>query len=236
MSKQSKTIFLSECDTILPTASRTLVLDLDGTLVDTLPDLRASLNRLMLAHRLQEFPAREVAAFIGDGAGVLVRRAMAARQREAAQSDPDAFLADYTTHAADESALFPGVAEALDRARVDGWRLAVSTNKPEGPARSLLGALGITHLFAAIGGGDSFPTRKPDAAHLLATIAAAGGQPRASVMVGDHRNNILAATGAGVPAIFARWGYGSPDMAAGAVAESVTFAEIPAIFAKMLSS
>ena len=236
MSKQSKTIFLSECDIIRPTPSRTLVLDLDGTLVDTLPDLRASLNRLMAAHRLQEFPAAEVAAFIGDGAGVLVRRAMAARQREAAQSDLDAFLADYSAHAAEQSVLFPGVAEALDRAQADGWRLAVCTNKPEAPARSLLGALGITHLFAAIGGGDSFPTRKPDPAHLLATIAAAGGQPGASVMVGDHRNDIVAATGAGVPAIFARWGYGSPDMATGAAAEADTFAEIPALAAKLLNS
>lgn len=235
MSKQSQTNFLSECDIIRPTAHPTLVLDLDGTLVDTLPDLRASLNRLMAAHRLEEFPVAEVAAFIGDGAGVLVRCAMAARQRETAQSDLDAFLADYTAHAADESVLFPGVADALTQARADGWCLAVCTNKPEAPARSLLDALGITPLFAAIGGGDSFPTRKPDPAHLLATIAAAGGEPSTSVMVGDHRNDILAAAAADIPSIFARWGYGTPDMANGAAAEATAFSEIAALAAGLLN-
>ncbi|MGI4792607.1 MAG: HAD-IA family hydrolase [Janthinobacterium lividum] len=219
-----------------PTPRRTLVLDLDGTLVDTLPDLRASLNRLMAAHRLQDFPAAEVASFIGDGAGVLVRRAMAARQRDPEQADFDAFLADYAAHAADESVLFPGVAEGLERARSEGWRLAVCTNKPEAPARSLLGALGIAQFFAAIGGGDSFPSRKPDPAHLLATIAAAAGEPGASVMVGDHRNDILAATGAAIPAIFAKWGYGSPDMAAGAAAQAANFSEVLALADELLSS
>ena len=219
-----------------PTPRRTLVLDLDGTLVDTLPDLRASLNRLMAAHRLEEFPASEVASFIGDGAGVLVRRAMAARSRDAEQADFDAFLADYSAHAADESVLFPGVADGLERALSDGWRLAVCTNKPEVPARSLLGALGIAQFFAAIGGGDSFPSRKPDPAHLLATIAAAAGEPGASVMVGDHRNDILAATSAAVPAIFANWGYGSPDMAEGAAAQAASFSEILALADELLSS
>lgn len=219
-----------------PTSRRTLVLDLDGTLVDTLPDLSASLNRLMAAHRLEEFPAAEVAGFIGDGAGVLVRRAMAARLRDAEASDLDAFLADYSAHAADRSVLFPGVADTLEQARLQGWQLAVCTNKPETPARSLLAALGIAPLFAAIGGGDSFPSRKPDPAHLLATIAAASGEPGTSVMVGDHRNDILAATGAAIPAIFARWGYGSPDMAAGAAAQATSFSEIPALADKLLSS
>lgn len=214
----------------------TLVLDLDGTLVDSLPDIRDSLNRLMAAHRLPEFPPAEVAAFIGDGAAVLVRRAMHARQRNALPSDIEAFLADYGAHAADHSRLFPGVADGLAAAKADGWRLAVCTNKPEAPARSLLDALAVGHLFDAVGGGDSFPTRKPDPAHLLATIAASGGQPGACVMAGDHRNDILAAGGAGIPVIFARWGYGTPDMAAGAAAEASSFAEVPRIAAGLLTA
>lgn len=236
MSKQSQTTFVSECNTISPAPPRTLVLDLDGTLVDTLPDLRASLNRLMTAHRLEEFPASDVAAFIGDGAGVLVRRAMAARQREPEQSDLDAFLADYSAHTADESVLYAGVADTLEEARLQGWCLAVCTNKPEAPARALLQALGIAQFFAAIGGGDSFPTRKPDPAHLLSTITAAGGDAKASIMVGDHRNDVLAATGAGVPAIFAGWGYGSPDMAGGAAAKATAFSEILPLADKLLIS
>lgn len=219
-----------------PSPNRTLVLDLDGTLVDSLPDIRDSLNRLMAAHRLPEFPPNEVAAFIGDGIAVLVQRAMQARQREAAPSDLDAFFADYGAHASDHSRLFPGVAETLVAARSDGWRLAVCTNKPEAPARSLLDDLGVGPLFDAIGGGDSFPTRKPDPAHLHATIAAAGGDPATSVMVGDHRNDVLAATGAGIPVIFALWGYGPPDMAAGAAARATSFEEVPGLAAGLLKA
>ncbi len=214
----------------------TLVLDLDGTLVDTLPDIRDSLNRLMAAHVLAEFPPDEIAAFIGDGAAVLVRRAMQARQRTATPSDIDAFLTDYGAHAAIHSRLYPGVAETLATAQAEGWRLAVCTNKPEAPARSLLAALGVGQLFDAIGGGDSFPTRKPDPAHLLATIAASGSDPGACVMVGDHRNDILAASGAGIPAIFARWGYGAPDMADGAAASASSFADVPRIAAGLLTA
>jgi phosphoglycolate phosphatase len=214
----------------------TLVLDLDGTLVDTVPDLAASLNRLMAAHRLAEFPPSEVAAFVGDGAAVLVHRAMQARHRAATPSDLDAFLADYATHAADQSRLFPGVADTLTTVQADGWRLAVCTNKPVAPARSLLDALGIGHFFDVIGGGDSFPTRKPDPAHLLATIAASGGDPTACIMVGDHRNDVLAGTGADIPVIFARWGYGTPDMADGAAAEAASFADVPRMAAGLLKA
>lgn len=214
----------------------TLVLDLDGTLVDTLPDLRASINRLMAAHRLAAFAVEEIRTFIGDGVAMLVHRAMAARQREDSQSDLDAFLADYGAHATEASHLFTGVSHALARARANGWHLAVCTNKPEAPARSVLDTLGIGHLVDAIGGGDSFPTRKPDPAHLLATIARAGGDAGASVMVGDHRNDILAASGAGVPAIFARWGYGTPDMADGAAAVASSFDEVPQLAAGLLKA
>ena len=214
----------------------TLVLDLDGTLVDSLPDIRASLNRLMVAHDLAEFPPNEVAAFIGDGVSVLVQRAMHARQREAAPADLEAFLGDYEAHAADQSRLFPGVAETLVVAKAAGWRLAVCTNKPEAPARSLLDALGVGPLFDAIGGGDSFPTRKPDPAHLRATIAASGGDPAACVMVGDHRNDVLAANGADIPVIFALWGYGPPDMAAGAAAQAASFEDVPGLAAGLLKA
>ncbi|MDT7951754.1 MAG: phosphoglycolate phosphatase [Acetobacteraceae bacterium] len=204
----------------------TLVIDLDGTLVDSLPDLHASLNRLMLIRGLPPFAPREVAAFIGDGAAMLVERAMRNRQRAATPDDVNVFLADYTAHAAECSTLFPGVADTLAAAQTRGWRLAVCTNKPGAPARSLLAALHVADRFDAIGGGDSFPTKKPDPAHLLATIAAAGGSPAASVMVGDHRNDVLAAKGAAIPVIFADWGYGTADMAAGADAVASAFADL----------
>ncbi len=213
----------------------TLVLDLDGTLVDTLPDLRASTNRLLAAHVLPPLTADEIRAMIGDGAKALVERALRARGREPVAADLEAFLADYGAHATEQSRPFPAVAETLAAARAGGWRLAVCTNKPVAPARLLFEVLGLFPLLDAIGGGDSFASRKPDPAHLLATIDAAGGDPADTVMVGDHRNDVAAATGAGIPVVFARWGYGTPDMAAGASAEADGFGEVPALAASLLS-
>jgi len=208
-------------------AARTLIFDLDGTLADTVPDLAASLNRVLWQRELPPFTRAEVAAMVGDGAAALVNRAFAARARP---QDPEAlsdFLADYGANFACETRAYPDVDAALRRLCAAGWRLAVCTNKPEAPAHDLLAALGIDCYFAAVGGGDSFPARKPDPAHLLATIAAAGGTPRRALMAGDHCNDVSAAAGAGIPCIFAAWGYGARSMAAGAAATAAAFAELP---------
>lgn len=196
----------------------TLLLDLDGTLVDTLPDLTAALNRLMAAHALAAFAPDQVAGFIGDGVARLVGRAFAARGRQADAAAVAAYSADYTAHATAGSHPFPGVPEALRALHEEGWTLAVCTNKPEEAARVLLESLGLAPLLAAIGGGDSFPVRKPDPFHLLSTLRAAKGAPERAVMAGDHANDVAAARGAGVPCIFATWGYGRPEMAEGATA------------------
>ena len=212
----------------------TLVLDLDGTLVDSVPDLAAALNRLMQARGLASFTYPEVASMVGDGARVLVERAFAARggaANEAAQSD---FLVDYTSNAAIDTRAFDGATEALRRMADAGWQFAVCTNKPAAATHALLAALGLAPWFAAVGGGDSFPTRKPDPAHLLATLAAAGGAPDAAVMVGDHSNDVRAAVGAGVPCIFAGWGYGPRPMAEGAAAVAERFADVPALAERLL--
>ena len=203
--------------------TRTLLLDLDGTLVDTLPDLLASLNRVTGPMNLRPFTAPEVRPMIGDGAWVLVQRAMALRGRMAVPADLDALLADYTANVAGHSAPFPGVADGLARLAAAGWRLAVCTNKPERAARALLDALGFSPHLAAVGGGDSFPVRKPDPAHLLATLDAAGGRAARAVMLGDHQNDIQAARAANIACIFAAWGYG--DDAGGAAETARDFAE-----------
>ncbi len=210
----------------------TLLLDLDGTLVDTVPDLLASLNRLMAGHGLPALDTAEVIPMIGDGAAVLVRRAMAARGREATASDIQALLADYTAHVADGSRLFPGVEPTLRAMAADGWRFAVCTNKPVAASRELLAALGVLDLFAAVGGGDSYRTRKPDPEHLLSTLADAGGRADAAVMVGDHHNDAQAAAGAGVPCIFAAWGYGAAPAEVAATAQ--TFPEVPKLAGELL--
>jgi len=103
----------------------------------------------------------------------------------------------------------------------------------EAASRLLLSKLGLLDRLAAVGGGDSFPVRKPDPAHLLATLAACGGSVERAVMVGDHQNDILAAAGAGVPCVFAGWGYG--DNPAGAVATAQSFAELPELAGEVLT-
>jgi phosphoglycolate phosphatase len=211
---------------------RTLVFDLDGTLVDSVPDLAAALNHLMAARGLAAFSLPEVTGFVGDGVAALVQRGFTARGVAQDAAALQAFNTDYNAHAADRTVAFPGVPETLARLAAEGWRMAVCTNKPETPARSLLAALGLEHFFAAVGGGDSFPVRKPDPAHLLATLAAAGGDPQRAVMVGDHHNDILAATGAGLPSILAAWGYTPEVQGASAVARA--FRDIPAIAGKLI--
>jgi phosphoglycolate phosphatase len=215
--------------------TRTLLVDLDGTLVDSVPDLTAALNRLMRGRGLADFSHAETAAIVGDGVARLVERALAAR---GCALDPGAvaeFSADYSAHAAVESTTYPGVAEGLGILATKGWRLAVCTNKPEVTARSLLSALGLAQYFSVIGGGDSFDVRKPDPRHLLATLAAAGGVPEQAVMAGDHVNDVLAATRAGLRCIFAAWGYGLPGMGRGAVAIAQDFAELVVVAQRLLS-
>jgi phosphoglycolate phosphatase len=195
-----------------------LVFDLDGTLTDSAPDIAASVNRMLAARGLPSLAVPAVAAMVGDGVAPLMQRAFAAVggvQDAAAAAD---YLRDYESNVAVETRLFAGMEAALDGLRAAGWRLAVCTNKPERAAHLLLEALGVRGYFAAIGGGDSFAHHKPHPEHLTGTIAAAGGDPGAALMLGDHTNDMLAAEGAGVRAMFAGWGYGRPGMERGAAA------------------
>jgi phosphoglycolate phosphatase len=214
--------------------SPTLLLDLDGTLVDSVPDIAAALNRTLAARGLAPFTDRETAGMVGDGSDRLLARAFAARGATPdAQALPD-LVADYAANATVSTRLFPGVAETLAGLHGQGWMLAVCTNKLEAPARVLLDELGILDLMAAVGGADTVPARKPDPAHLLVTLAAMGGDASRAVMLGDHANDVLAATAAGMPAIFAGWGYGPPAMAAGAAAVAARIEDVPAIAEKLL--
>jgi phosphoglycolate phosphatase len=214
--------------------ARTLLLDLDGTLVDTVPDLTAAVNRLMRTRGLADFSCAQVTMMVGDGLGALVARAFAAHEREADASAVAELTEDYLAHVAVESRPYPQVLPVLTALARDGWRLAVCTNKPERAARALLLAVGVLPLLCAVGGGDSFAARKPDPVHLLGTLTRASGQPGAAVMLGDHHNDVLAARGAGVPVIFAGWGYGPAAMAAGSSAVAHDITEAAAIANRLL--
>ena len=193
------------------TMHRLAVFDLDGTLLDTAPDIRLAVNRRLAAAGLEPLALAEVAGMIGDGARVLLDRAFAARAAPVPEGAVAAFSADPDLEGGPLTRLFPGITALLESLLAEGWRLAVCTNKPAAPARAVLAHFGIAGHFRAVGGGDSFATRKPDPAHLLATMGLAGGGR--AVMLGDHANDMLAARGASIPAVFAGWGYGAAWMA-----------------------
>lgn len=214
--------------------TRTILFDLDGTLVDSVPDLAAALNRMLARRALAPFSHVSVASFVGDGVPVLVERAFAARGRMADRDAVAEFAADYAARASEASLPYPGVVDTLTTLRLGGWRMAVCTNKPEQAAHALLAALDLGEFFVAVGGGDSFPVRKPDPAHLGATLRAASGDPARALMVGDHHNDVRAARGLGIPAIFAAWGYSPPQAATGAAAVAHAFAELPELAEALL--
>lgn len=184
------------------------IFDLDGTLVDSAPDLRAALNRLMLAQGMDPFPLPEVAAMIGDGARALLLKAFAARDVPFDEALLPGFLHDLEANSAVLTRPYPGMVEALEALTAQGWRHAVCTNKPIAATRALLGELGLAPHFALVLGGDSLPVKKPDPGHVRGVLEALGVAASEAVMIGDHQNDIRAARGAGVRSIFAAWGYG----------------------------
>ena len=216
------------------TPPRTAVFDLDGTLVDSAPDLHAALDRLMARLARPGFTRPEVTAMVGDGIRVLVERALAARGLPFDAAALAHFADDYEANAAVATRPFAGIPEALAGLRAAGWRLALCTNKPAAATAALLGALDLGTGFDAVLGGDSVPARKPDPGHVLAAVSAAGGAPARAVMIGDHRNDVSAARGAGLPCIFAGWGYGPPAMAEGAAAIADHPSALPELLRELL--
>jgi phosphoglycolate phosphatase len=212
-----------------------VVFDLDGTLVDSAPDIAAAVNRMLAARRLSLLSQAAVAAMVGDGLHVLMDRVFAAAGTPLDPAAADEYLADYEANVLVETALFPGIEAALDQLAAAGCRLAVCTNKPEHATHLLLAGLGVADRFVAVGGGDSFAARKPHPLHLAGTIARAGGSAARALMVGDHRNDILAATGCAVRPIFAGWGYGHPGMEQGAAAIAAMPADLPGIVARLVA-
>ena len=185
---------------------RAVVFDLDGTLIDSCPDIRTALNLVLADDGLAPLSLPAVQQIIGDGAGALLARGFAARGSVAGPRHLSAFLAAYEPRCVAQTRAYPGIAAALAALRAAGHPLGVCTNKPERAARRILDALGLAEYFLAVTGGDSTPFRKPDPRHLAATLASLGVAQ--AVMVGDHENDMQAAAGLGLPSIFVRWGYG----------------------------
>jgi phosphoglycolate phosphatase len=188
-----------------------IVFDLDGTLVDTAPDLMNTLNTVLGEEGLPPLPLTAAPMVVGRGVRVMVERGfeVAGEPLDDAHFPRmfDRFIELYIDHCADHSRPFPGATDALDRLEAEGAQLAVCTNKRTDLARAVLDALDLTRRFKAVVGADLAPRPKPDASHLLHTIELAGGDPRRAVMVGDSINDALAARNAKVPLVLVSFGY-----------------------------
>ncbi|HWK97455.1 MAG TPA: HAD-IA family hydrolase [Pseudolabrys sp.] len=189
----------------------TIVFDLDGTLVETAPDLVDTLNFVFEREGIPLVPFEEARTFVGHGARAMITRGLDAEGRTVTPEVLDRLFNDfvdyYTAHVADRSYPFPGVIEALDALSESGHRLAVCTNKFEKQSLLLLDALKMTSRFAAIVGQDTYKIAKPDPEVLRRTILAAGGDPAHAIMIGDSETDILTARAAELPVIAVDFGY-----------------------------
>jgi phosphoglycolate phosphatase len=189
----------------------TIVFDLDGTLVDTAPDLVDTLNVVFAREGLPAVPFATARNLIGGGARRMIERGLAADGRACGADEIDRlfrhFVAHYSAHIADRSRPFPALETALDALAAEGASFAVCTNKLEGLSVQLLEALGLARRFMAICGQDTFGIQKPDPEVLRRTIRRAGGSLQAAVMVGDSANDIDTARAAGVPVVAVDFGY-----------------------------
>jgi phosphoglycolate phosphatase len=197
----------------MPQASdHAVIFDLDGTLVDTLPDLHVALNRVLKEEGLQTLAPAETRLMIGGGARNLIELAFQKRQ-VAAEGDRieagfDRFLDYYGAEPTVHSRPYPGVLEALTTLSKVGAVLGVCTNKPQDMAQQVLQGLQLSHFFGdAVIGGDALPIRKPDARHLLAVVERTGRTPDKTIMVGDSETDVGAARNANIPVIAVDFGY-----------------------------
>jgi phosphoglycolate phosphatase len=192
-------------------ARTTIVFDLDGTLVDTAPDLIDTLNIILGREGMPPVPYEKGRVSIGGGARAMISRGLAAEGRQVTPAELDKmfvdFIAHYSAHIADRSRPFPGVERVLEQLGDSEFILAVCTNKLEGLSRQLLDTLGLSRHFATICGQDTFAVQKPDPIILRRTIETAGGDAKAAIMVGDSATDVLTARAAGVPVIGVDFGY-----------------------------
>jgi phosphoglycolate phosphatase len=207
---------------------RLAIFDLDGTLVDSLDDLHASVSHALRAVGLPPRSRDEVHGFVGEGVRVLMARAIAPHDH---LLDPAlaAFGPHYEAHCLDRTRPYPGMEALLAGAR---RTLAVHTNKPGAMARTILGGLGLLPRLAAVIGGDEAP-RKPDPTGILEIMSRVGATPDGTVFVGDSRVDVATARAAGVPMVAVTWGYGS--RAELAAAGATAFADDPAELAPFIA-
>ena len=223
-------------DTIL-TSQRAILIDLDGTLVDSAPDIAAAANRMLAGLGAPPLPANTVRSFIGNGVPALVRRVLGASS-SLHETDHDLALAMFIRHYSDcnglHSAPYPGVLQGLVTLQRLGYPLACVTNKPQRYTLPLLDVTGLSSYFSAVVCGDSTIAMKPSPAPLLDACHRLGAQPNHCVMVGDSAVDVSAAGAAGMPVYIVRYGYhGETELAAlNSDALIDSFDELPALLGR----
>ena len=213
-----------------------IIFDLDGTLVDSAPDIQAAANRMLKAERCKPLDLATITSFIGNGLPKLVERVMAARDLDPARHGylTARVSGFYATASSELTALYPGVRAALEHLHGEGHALGLCTNKPEEPARAILADFGLAHLFDAVIGGDTLEVKKPDAAPLHAA-AEALGEARV-IYVGDSEVDAATAKAAAVPFVLFTEGYRkSPITEIRHDVAFADFANLPALIAGLVA-
>jgi phosphoglycolate phosphatase len=210
--------------------------DLDGTLIDSAPDIARALGRTLASFGRAGLTVPQVRAMVGDGSAMLLRQAFRATGPDLADDMVAEALARYLDiyfeEPVDPACLFPGVRETLSALHDAGVRLGMCTNKPERITRKFLRELGLTALFPAVAGGDTLPVRKPDGRHLAWVLERLGEGPAA--MVGDNANDVKAARAVGIPVVAVSFGY--PRMPVADLGADIVidrFADLPAALGRL---
>lgn len=210
----------------------TMVFDLDGTLVDTAPDLHAALNHCLQEAGYGAVPFPAIGDMIGQGAKAMIRKGLAyqdqAISEEALEPVWNAFLHYYRDNISVFSRPFPGMLETMATLSEAGARLAVCTNKTQALAEELIESLNLSSHFSAIRGADAVPNKKPDGDHIARTVQAAGGVMARAAMIGDSQTDERAARNAGLPFVFVSFGYGPVPERHSEMLWADTFADVTA--------
>ena len=188
------------------------IFDLDGTLADTRADLATAVNRTRRALGLRALPAARVVESVGNGLASLLERTIPERRDVPAAEKRAIWMREYAAHWLDETAVYPGIPEALLGLRRRGWRLAVLSNKPDEATKAIVAGLGLSKRFSLVQGGSPGHPLKPDPAAVAFVIRASGYDGRRTDvwMVGDHYTDLEAARLAGIRSCFCRFGFGHP--------------------------
>ena len=193
-----------------PHSIRLVIFDLDGTLIDSRLDLINSVNAMLRHVNHPELPGEVVASYVGDGAPMLVRRALGDPEDENFfRGALEYFLSYYREHKLDHTVVYEGIPEALQRIQANGVarKLAVLSNKPVNPSRAILEALGLAPFFVQVYGGNSFATKKPDPLGVRTLLEETGTSPESAMIVGDSSVDVLTGRTAGIATCGVTYGF-----------------------------